>query len=169
MVVDCKDLPDALADLKHPRCRQGILTNLLREFRVESVVLSHYYERQYGKASLDVLERILALHRLLEQMAARPPSPRFPHLGRKQVRAKCAACPFNPGTLFPRLRAALHTDFRTFHRTFLEGAEALHRYREKGCRTCVQATGADLLYLYRETEAFGEHLLTVRPAREEGP
>lgn len=160
MMVDCKDLPDAFADLRHPECRRAVLDHLRQTLRVESLILAHYAERQYGAPSLAILDRIAALLALLDRMGTRAPAPRFPHLPRRRVEAMCRGCPHNPQRLFPRLREALAADFRTFHERFLTAAQALERYRVSGCDSCTTATRADLLFLYQRTEDFGEWVLT---------
>ena len=51
LIVDCKDAPDAAADLRDPGCLAAVLGHLEREFGIDSVILSHYVERQYGPAA----------------------------------------------------------------------------------------------------------------------
>ena len=156
LIVDCKEAPESAATLRDPACLSAVLGHLEREFGIESVVLSHYVERQYGAKAMDALRHILTLANLLGQLGERPPSPNFPGVSRKQVRAKCGACPFNPRTLFEGLRSRLGRGFVDFHAGFSESTEKLHRYREPGCRACVSATTNDLIYVFHSAAAFGK-------------
>ena len=61
LIIDCKEAPESEADLRHPKCRSAVLGHLEHEFGVESVILSHYVERQYGPRAMEALRRILAL------------------------------------------------------------------------------------------------------------
>ncbi len=168
LIVDCKEAPEASADLRDPKCLAAVLGHLEREFGIEAVVLSHYVEKQYGPKAMETLRRLLALSRLLGQIAVRDPAPNFPGMARKQVAARCAACPFNPHTLFPKLRERVLGDFSAFHAEFLRSTEALHRYREAGCKACTGATANDLIYLFREAVAFGEASIEAAPPPPEG-
>jgi len=165
LVVDCKEAPDSAADLRDPTCRSAILGRLEGEFGIESVVLSHYVEKQYGVRSMDLLRQVLALTRLMGQLGSRPPSPNFPGLSRRQVSSKCAACPFHPKSLFEGLRNQLARDFESFRGAFETAARSLQRYREEGCRDCTGTTTSDLLFLYREVAAFA--IATRTSATEE--
>src|SRR2546427_12790021 len=78
LVVDCKEAPDSAADLRDPTCRSAILGRLAGEFGIESVVLSHYVEKQYGVRSMDLLRQGLAPPPLMGQLGSRPTSPNFP-------------------------------------------------------------------------------------------
>ena len=156
LIVDCKEGPDLAADLRSPECRRGVLLDLTQELGIESIVLSHYHEKQYGKASLAILSGLLDLARLLDRFTTRPPAPDFPRLSRRDVAAKCAACPFNPQTMFPRLKEPLLEDFAAFHGAFSDLVERLLAYREPGCRACTKPTREDLIFLFRRTVAFGE-------------
>lgn len=166
LIVECKEAPDSAADLRDPACRAAVLGHLEGEFGVESVVLSHYVERQYGPAAMELLRRILGLGNLLNQLGSRPPAPNFPALSRRQVASKCAACPFNPRTLFDGLRARLLRGFAEFHQAFAEATDALYAYREPGCRGCTSATGSDLIYVFREGSAFAESVMKASPPEE---
>lgn len=166
LVVDCKEAPDSAADLRDPTCIAAVLGHLEREFGIESVVLSHYVERQYGPIAMDTLRRILAMANLLSQLGARPPAPNFPGLSRKQIASKCGACPFHPRTLFDGLRSKLMRGFAEFHTGFTDSTEKLNRYREPGCRSCVSATTNDLIYLFRSTAAFGDAVVRGSPPEE---
>ncbi len=193
LIVDCKEAPETSADLRDPACLAAVLRHLEREFGIEAVVLSHYVEKQYGSRAMEALQKLLALARLVGQMASREPSPNFPGTPKKQVAAKCAACAFNPRALFGRLRekvlgdfAAFHAakcaacafnprapfgrlrekvlgDFAAFHAEFLASAEALRRYRDAGCTACTAATANDLIYLFREAVNFGEASIEAAP------
>ncbi len=163
LIVDCKEAPVTSADLRDPACLAAVLVHLEREFGIEAVVLSHYVEKQYGPRAMDALRRLLALARLLGQMASREPSPNFPGVPRKQVAARCAACAFNPRALFGGLREKVLGDFAGFHADFLRSAEALRKYREPGCATCTSATANDLVYLFREAVNFGETTIEAAP------
>ena len=170
LIVDCKEAPEASADLRDPACLAAVLRHLDREFGIEAVVLSHYVEKQYGPQAMEALRKILALARLVGQMASREPSPNFPGTPRKQVAAKCAACAFNPHALFGRLREKVLEDFAAFHAEFLTSAEALRRYRDPGCKACTAATANDLIYLFREAVNFGEALIeAASPSPEVAP
>jgi hypothetical protein len=164
--VDCKEAPDSAADLRDPGCLAAVLGHLEREFGIESVVLSHYVERQYGPTAMVLLREILAITNLLSQLSTRPPTPNFPGLSRKQVASKCASCPFNPGTLFDGLRSKALRGFKEFHAAFSESTENLYRYREPGCKTCVSATTNDLVYLFRSVAVFGGAAIKASPPEE---
>ena len=164
--MDCKDAPDAAADLRDPGCLAAVLGHLEREFGIDSVVLSHYVERQYGPAAMNLLREILAITNLLSQLSTRPPQPNFPGVSRRQVAAKCAACPFNPATLFEGLRSRAVRGFDEFHAAFSASIEKLYRYREPGCKDCVSSTTNDLSYLFRSVIAFGEGAVKTSPPQE---
>jgi len=166
LVVDCKEAPDSVADLRHPECLSAVLGHLEREFGIESVVLSHYVEKQYGSRTMDTLRRTLGLASLFSQVGSRPPSPKFPGFSKKQIALKCAACPFHPRTLFRGLREDLLRDFAAFHGAFADIAEKLYRYREPGCRTCTAATTNDMIYVFQEVARFGEAVLRTAPPPE---
>src|SRR5437867_7733909 len=166
LVVDCKDAPESAADLRHPECREAVLGLLEREFGIESVILSHYVERQYGPRAMEALRRILALANLLAQLATRAPAPNFPGMSKKQVAAKCAGCPFHPKALFSGMRGKLLRDFMGFRAAFADLADKLQRYREPGCRTCTAATTTDLVYAFQEAVACGEAVLQAAPPEE---
>ncbi len=166
LIIDCKEAPESEADLRHPKCRSAVLGHLEHEFGVESVILSHYVERQYGPRAMEALRRILALAGLLTQLGARPPAPNFPGTTKKQVVARCAACPFRPQTLFGGLREALLADFARFHAAFAEVTGRLHHYRESGCRACTSGTANDLVYIFQEVVGFGEACLQAGPPEE---
>jgi hypothetical protein len=166
LVVDCKEAPESEADLRDPSCLAAVLGHMEREFGIESVVLSHYVERQYGADAMDALRRIVAIANLLTQLGSRPPAPNFPGLSRKQITAKCEACRFNPKTLFDGLRSRLERGFTEFHASFAGTTEQLQRYREPGCAACVSATTNDLVYLFRSTTAFGDAALKASPPEE---
>ncbi len=166
LVVDCKDAPEEAADLREPACLAAVLGHLEREFGVESVVLSHYVEKQYGPRAMDVLRRILAYARLLSQVGTRRPAPAFPALSRKQVAARCAACPLRPRTLFAVLRETLLRRFAAFPAGLTGAAERVDRHRDPGCRACTAATANDLVYLYGELLAFGEAAIALAPPEE---
>lgn len=166
LVVDCKEAPESAADLRDPSCLAAVLAHLEREFGIESVVLSHFVERQYGADAMDALRRIVAMANLLNQLGSRPPAPNFPGLSRKKVNAKCAACPFHPKTLFDGLRSRLERGYAEFHEAFTGATEQLHRYKEPGCGTCVSATTNDLIYLFRSATNFGEAAIRASPPEE---
>jgi len=166
LVVDCKEGPESAADLRDPSCLAAVLGHLEGEFGIENVILSHYVERQYGPSAMEALRRIVEMAGLLSQLGTRPPAPNFPGLSRKQVAAKCAACPFNPRTLFDRLRSSLKRGFEEFHTAFSEATGELHRYREPGCKACVSATTNDLIYLFRSATDFGEATIRASPPTE---
>jgi len=166
LVVDCKEAPDEAADLRDPACLAAVLGHLEREFGVESVVLSHYVEKQYGPRAMDILRRILAYARLLNQVGTRRPTPAFSDLSKKQAVAKCTACPFRPRTLFAGLRERLLGQFATFHAAFTEAADRVDRHREPGCEACTATTANDLVYLLREFIAFGEAVVDLSPSEE---
>ena len=165
--MDCKDAPDSAADLRDPRCLAVVLGHLERAFGIENVVLSHYVERQYGRAAMNVLRRILAVLSLLDQLGTRPPAPNFPSLSRKEVASKCRTCPFHPKTLFDGLRSRAMQGFSELHATLTSSTEKLYAYREPGCTACVNATTSDLIYLFRSVSDFGDDAL-VPDASEEG-
>jgi len=167
LIVDCKDAPDSASDLRDPSCLAAVLGHLERAFGIESVVLSHYVERQYGRATMDVLRRILAVVSLLDQLGTRPPAPNFPSLSRKEIASKCRACPYLPKTFFGGLRSRAVRGFAEFHATLSASTEKLHAYREPGCNACVEATTSDLIYLFRSVSAIGEDAL-IQDVREEG-
>lgn len=158
-MVDCKDSLDLLADLENPQCRAAVLSHLSGQVGVESIVLSHHREKQYGRAAVAVLYRILELARAIERLSGREPTPNFPGRSRREVSARCAACRFNPRSLFPGLREALLRDFSEFHGRFADTAGRLHAYRERGCRACTAVTRDDMIFLFREWVAFGERAL----------
>ena len=164
--MDCKEGAESATDLRDPSCLAAVLVHMEREFGIESVVLSHYVERQYGAKAMAALRGIVAMANLLNQLGSRPPSPNFPSLSRKQVKAKCSACPFHPKTLFDGLRSRLERGFAEFHVAFTGATEQLHRYREPGCATCVSATTNDLIYLYRSATTFGEAAIRAAPPEE---
>jgi len=153
LIVDCKDAPDSAADLRDPRCL--------------AAVLGHYVERQYGRAAMNVLRRILAVLSLLDQLGTRPPAPNFPSLSRKEVASKCRTCPFHPKTVFDGLRSRAMRGFSELHATLTSSTEKLYAYREPGCTACVNATTSDLIYLFRSVSDFGDDAL-VPDASEEG-
>jgi len=167
LIVDCKDAPDSASDLRDPTCLAAVLGHLERAFGIESVVLSHYVERQYGRATMTVLRRILAVLRLLDQLGTRPPAPNFPSLSRTEIASKCRACPFHPKTLFEGLRSRALRGFAEFHAALSASTEKLYGYREPGCNACVSATTTDLVYLFRSVSAFGDDAL-IPDANEEG-
>ena len=166
LVVDCKDAPDAAADLRDAGCLAAVLGHLEREFGIDSVVLSHYVERQYGPAAMSLLRELLTVTNLLSQLGTRPPQPNFPGVSRRQVAVKCAACPFNPATLFEGLRSRAARSFDEFHGAFSSTIEKLSHYREPGCKGCVSATTSDLSYLFRAVVAFGEAAVKTAPPQE---
>ncbi len=165
MVIDCKDSFVLAADLQNPECRREVLLELSRQLGIEAIVLSHYREKQYGRATVALLSRILDLARLLDRLSARAPAPNFPRVPRREVAAKCAACPFNPQTLYSHWRNDLLDDFGRFYDSFTATVEKLQGYREPGCRACTAATHEDLIFLFRRTVEFGE--CAVRGADEE--
>ncbi len=166
LIVDCKEAPDEAADLRDPACLAAVLGHLEREFGVESVVLSHYVERQYGPKAMDALRRILAYARLLNQMGARRPAPAFPALSKKQVAARCGGCPFRPRTLFAGLRERLLGAFASFPAAFRQTAARIDGYREPGCAACTGTTANDLVYLFRELLEFDRAVADLGPGKE---
>ena len=168
LIVECKEAPDSTADLRDPGCRAAVLRHLEHEFGIETIVLSHYVEKQYGARAMDILRRILAIVGLLDRLGSRAPTPKFPGLTRKQVAAKCSACPFNPKTLFGSLRGRFVEDFAKFHAAFSRTTTGLARYREPGCRDCTAATANDLIYLFHRVAAFGASSVKAS-LPEEGP
>jgi len=166
LVVDCKEAPEEAADLRDPACLAAVLGHLEREFGVESVVLSHYVEKQYGPKAMKILRGILGYARLLNQVGTRRPTPAFSGLSKKQTAAKCAPCPLRPRTLFAGLRERLLGHFATFHAAFTEAADRVDRHREPGCEACTATTENDLVYLFREFVAFGEATVALSSPEE---
>ncbi len=163
LIVDCKEAPEDAADLRDPACLAAVLGHLEREFGVESVVLSHYVEKQYGPRAMDVLRRILAYARLLNQVGTRRPTPAFAGLSRKQVAARCGPCPFRPRALFSGLRERLLGRFGTFPAALTDAADRVALHRDPGCAACTATTVNDLAYLFKELVAFGEAVVALSP------
>lgn len=163
MIVECKDERESTVDLGDPVCRAAILQNLSKEFGIEEIVLSHYTEKKNGKVSVDALYSLLNLCQLMDRMGAREPRPNFPQLSRRQLKAKCSACPFNPHNLFASLRSRAEGNFVAFIEEFTGIVEGIYRFREAGCRRCVESTIEDLVFLYNESERLSRKLAAMRP------
>lgn len=154
--VRCEDVPEELADLSKPECLRAVLRHLRDRGGVHTVVLVHDRERAYGARAMAVLDSLLAMGRLLDQLAQRAPSPHFPGFTAKEVEAVCAKCEFRPATLFARLRDRLLGDPSGFLAAFQEVAASLAKYTETGCTACATATIEDFRILIHELERVPE-------------
>ncbi|TLZ52790.1 MAG: hypothetical protein E6K18_02155 [Methanobacteriota archaeon] len=150
--VACEGVPEDAVDLSKPACLTAVLRRLRESGRVHGVVLVNDRERMYGARATQVLESLLALGRLLDHMAQRPPSPDFPGFTAREVAAVCAVCPLRPATLFVGLRETVLGDPSSFLHVLREAAESLTSYAEQGCSTCTGATIQDLTILIEEVE-----------------
>ena len=169
LIIDCKEAPESEADLRHPKCRSAVLGHLEHEFGVESVILSHYVERQYGPRAMEALRRILALAGLLTQLGARPPAPNFPGTTKKQV---VAALLFTTGYASTNVSSALSQTRFTWNHTPAGGTTI-----NSGDRLIVEiwlhatagaagGTANDLVYIFQEVVGFGEACLQAGPPEE---
>ena len=145
--------PDELWDLRQREGLRTVLDALREEPRVETLVLSQVKERRYGRHAVAGLNALLSLLRLGEQLATRDPSPEFPGESPRKTRARCAACPFQPRTLFARLTQKVVTSLQEFHAEFALQAQALARRREPGCAGCIDLTRRDLEILLARYQA----------------
>jgi hypothetical protein len=150
LVVRCEDVPEALADLSTPECLRAVLRHLRDGAGIRGVVLVHDRERAYGPRAMAVLHELLAIGRLLDQLAQRAPSPDFPGFTAKEMATLCARCAFRPASLFLRLRDRLLGDPAAFQAALSEVAGSLARYEEAGCTSCATATIQDLRILITE-------------------
>ncbi len=155
LLVRCDDAPEAVADLSNPECLKAILRHLRDGAPIRGVVLVHDRERAYGPGATAALETLLRIGRLLDHLARRAPSPRFPGFTAKEVAAACARCPFRPAAMFERLRDRILGDPAGFLEGLEEIARRLARYTEGGCTTCAGATIQDLRIVVAELESSG--------------
>ena len=152
LLVRCEDAPEEAVDLGKPECLAAVLRHLRDEAGVRGVVLVHERERAYGPRAMAALNRLLAIARLLDQLAQRAPAPNFPEFSAREVEAVCAKCEFRPAAMFATLRDSLLGDPRAFVGALREVAANLSRYEEDGCRACTGATVQDLRILVAELE-----------------
>lgn len=157
MVVKCIEC-QGTADLTDKACLRGILQNLQKEFRVNSLILSHYFEKQYGRDSIELLERMISLTRLMEQFSLREPNP-LPSSKTKRTEILCEKCELNPQILFPNLRGIFLGSFEDLFPFFSSRAQQLYEKRELECSKCLEATSGDLLYLFNELQEFKKYVL----------
>lgn len=149
LVVRC-DGTEGEADLARPDTLRLVLGRMRDAPGVAGVILVHDREKAYGPRAMAALQTLLALERLLEQLASRAPSPDFPEFTAKEVAAVCARCRFRPGAMFPALQEPVLRDPRAFVAALADLATCLAAHDEAGCRACVQATVQDLLLVVGE-------------------
>ncbi|HEQ79016.1 MAG TPA: hypothetical protein ENN76_01970, partial [Euryarchaeota archaeon] len=89
----CGDCPNA-ANLKDKKCLQRVLKTLDHEFGINTVTLAHHVETQYIGDSMELLERMLFINRILERMQGGTPEPRG------KGGPDCTICSLNPSRLF---------------------------------------------------------------------
>ncbi len=164
MYVDCGDADVDEPDLKDPICLKAVLKNLRGELRVDGVILNHLREKHYGRKTLRALREIIALSSLLDELASQEPLPNFPGLTKREVSARCEACPFNAKVLFSRLKSLLldnlpEIDFPSFATEFAMKTRELAGHTYKGCLGCTGRTVDDLSYLLSEIESFADRTL----------
>lgn len=136
----CGNCPNG-ANLKDARCLPRVLTSLDREFGISSITLSHHIETEYVNDSMDLLERMLTIRRLIERMSGRSPEPL------NKVTTACVSCNLNPETLFKLLSGRFIADQGRFHSEFLKATINLNRGKGANCRKCVGRTKSDFLFL----------------------
>lgn len=151
LVVQCEG-PEDSADLSRPDTLRVVLRRMRDAPGVTGVILVHDREKSYGSHAMAVLRTLLALERLLEQLAQRAPAPHFPGFAAKEVAAVCARCPFRPATMFRALQERVLGDPRAFSAALANLASSLTAHDEDGCRACVRATLQDLSILVQEME-----------------
>ena len=155
LLVRCDEAPEEVADLSNPECLKAVLRHLRDGAPVRGVVLVHDREKAYGPGATAALETLLRIGRLLDHLAQRAPSPRFPGFTAKEVAAVCARCPFRPAAMFVRLRDQILGDPAGFVGGLHEVARKLAGYGEEGCATCAGATIQDLRIVIAELEKSG--------------
>jgi len=144
------------ADLRDPACRRAVLEALRDEPPIEALVLSDLTERRYGPRAAAAVNALLAILRLAEEFATREPAPEFPGEPARRTRARCAACPLQPKSLFLRLAEACAEDLPVFHAELEVRVRAAAKAPPPGCARCVQLTQRDLALLIGRYRDFAD-------------
>lgn len=148
MVVFCRKCKGGAATISDPKCMSRILSTLSEEMSVDTIVLSHHLEIQYGEEATELLKRIVRLLSDIHNLGARHP------IGNLK---QCQKCPFMPKSFFDSIGKKL-----------MEGPTALfddiqkicsdiyNMYSSSGlsetCQKCLNTTIGDLNYVYKNLD-----------------
>lgn len=155
LILQCGDAPPEVADLAHPDCLAAVLRTMRETAAVRDIILVRDREKAFGPRARSALRALLAITRLLDQLATREPTPDFPGFTAKEVAAVCAKCPFRPARMFEDLRSSLFGGPHPFLEALKDLAASLEEYEEEGCEACMGATIQDLRVLLAELKPAG--------------
>ncbi len=147
MKCSCGDCPRG-ANLRDARCFPRVLYSLDREFGINTVTLSHFVETEYVGESMEMLERMLAIKRLMERMAGR--TPQF----QGQGNPPCSECELNPGTVFSSLSKTFQISQGKFYDSFFHYIVLLNKGKGASCRSCLNASKSDFAFLFQKVGPF---------------
>ena len=137
---DCGNCPNG-ANLKDSRCLPRVLHSLDREFGITSLTLSHHIETEYVGDSMELLERMLSIKRLMERMSGRVPEPSDKDL------SKCEKCELRPEMLFLDLVKKFEHNQGHVHELLLSTSMKLDKGKGSRCKACVERTKSDMVFL----------------------
>ncbi len=131
LVVKCRECEK---DFSISECTPGIILAMQKEYKISSIILSDYVERQYVGRSLEMLKTFSDLCEELDRYTTRD-----------EKKQECKGCNIAPKRIFPILKKTLLRDPGAIYEETVGLSKAV--MTKDGCTSCRKATKEELSML----------------------
>ncbi len=131
LVIKCRECEN---NFSMDDCTPGIILALQKEYKISSIILSDYIEKQYTGRALEIMNIIGGLCEELDRYTMRDGN-----------RSDCKDCDASPKKIFPKLKNTLLLEPGNTYGEIILISKAL--MAKEGCISCRKATKEELSML----------------------